>query len=54
MVFMNNTNKENAAEIVKRLTERNPEFIQHIKDESITLVDFAEIIITQFRAFEGI
>jgi hypothetical protein len=49
------TNAEtDANEIVRRLKERNPEFIQHIKDESISLEDFAKIVITQFKAFNCI
>lgn len=46
--------RADASEIVHRLVERNPEFIQHIKDESISLRDFAEIVITQFKAFNCI
>jgi hypothetical protein len=43
--------KQDAIEIVRRLKERNPEFIECIKDETITLEDFAEIVIQQFIAF---
>jgi hypothetical protein len=46
--------KMDADEIVKRLKERNPEFVKHIQDESISLEDFAKIVITQFKAFNCI
>jgi hypothetical protein len=43
--------EQDANEIVRRLKERNPEFQQNIKDGSISLEDFAKIVITQFKAF---
>lgn len=46
--------KDDAKEIVKRLKERNPDFLQTIKDEKISLEDFTEIVITQFLAFNNI
>lgn len=46
--------KKDAIEIVRRLKERNPEFFQQIKDKTISLEDFAEIVITQYRAFINI
>ena len=45
--------KSDSIEIVKRLKERNPEFFEHIKNGGISLEDFAEVVITQFVAFNN-
>lgn len=46
--------KSDSAEIVKRLNERNPNFLEQIQDKNISLEDFAEVVITQFLAFNNI
>ena len=46
--------KKDASEIVRRLTERNPDFVELIKDGRMSLVNFAEIVIVQFLSFNGI
>src|ERR1039458_3190644 len=43
--------KKDASEIVRRLTERNPDFVELIKDGRMSLVNFAEIVIVQFLSF---
>lgn len=45
---------KDAVEIVRRLKERNPEFLETIKEQKISLEDFAEIVITQYKAFNNI
>lgn len=50
---MNEKIKSDSVEIVRRLQERNPEFFQQIKDKTISLEDFAEIVIVQFVAFNN-
>lgn len=51
---MKTSTREDAVEIVRRLTERNPDFLDAIKDKSISLADFAEIVIVQFKSFNSI
>ncbi len=43
--------KQDSIEIIRRWRERNPDILELIKDEVISLEDFAEIVITQFEAF---
>jgi hypothetical protein len=44
---------DDAKEIIRRLQERNPEFLEQIKTGVISLSELAEIIITQYKAFNA-
>lgn len=41
-------------EIVRRLTERNPQFKESIIEGKISLEDFAEIVVVQWKSFNRI
>jgi hypothetical protein len=41
-------------EIVRRLTERNPQLKESIVDGTIPLEDFALIVVTQWKAFNRV
>ena len=46
--------KSDSIEIIRRWRERNPEIFELIKDKKISLEDFAEIVITQYMAFNNL
>ncbi len=48
------TVRSDAKEIIRRWQERNPELFYTIKNGDISLEDFAEIIIVQYKAFNCI
>lgn len=45
--------KRDAQEIVRRLTDRNPQFERAVKDGKISLANFAEIVLVQGWAFNN-
>jgi hypothetical protein len=50
---MKTNERKDAEEIVRRLRERNPAAFNGLIDENITLEDFAEIVIVQYKAFNA-
>ncbi len=51
---MKHTVKSDAIEIVKRLLKRNPDFKKCMDDGRVSLEDFAEIVIINFKGFNCI